>query len=134
MKRFVLDTSVVVKWFSEEKDSDKARKLLKSFEEKKIEIILPALVKYELANAFLKGKQLSFSEAKIALETFYNLPLVFVEETFDLAKDSYQLGKKLNLSYYDACFLALAKSQKAILITANPKHQKRIKGVKIVSL
>lgn len=134
MKRFVLDTSVVVKWFSEEKDSDKARKLLKSFEEKKIEIILPALVKYELANAFLKGKQLSYPEAKIALETFYNLSLLFVEETLDLAKDSYLLGKKLNLSYYDACFLALAKSQKASLITANPKHQKRIKGIKILTL
>jgi len=134
MKRFVLDTSVVVKWFSEEKDSDKARKLLKSLEEKKIEIILPALVKYELANAFLKGKQLSYPEAKIALETFYNLPLLFVEETFDLAKDSYQLGKKMNLCYYDACFLALAKSQKATLVTANPKHQKGIKGIKIVPL
>lgn len=134
MKKYVLDTSVVVKWFSEEKGTDKAEELLKALEKKEIEIYLPGLVRYELANAFLKGKKLSYRQAELALEIFYNLPLIFIEDSLDLVKLSYKLAEKLNISYYDACFLGLAKNQKATLITANPRHQQKLKGIKIISL
>lgn len=134
MKRFVLDTSVIVKWFSEEKGSEKARTILQQLQDQKVEILLPELVKYELANAFLKGKKLTGREAGVALETFYSLPLLFIAETPESAKLAYILAVKLDISYYDACFLALAKTKKATLITANPKHQKKIKGIKIIIL
>ena len=134
MKHYVLDTSVIVKWFSEEKGSEKAGAILQQLQNQKVEILMPELVKYELANAFLKGKKLAGREAEVALETFYNLPLLFTAETPESAKLTYVLAEKLNISYYDACFLALAKIQKATLITANPKHQKKIKGIKVIIL
>jgi predicted nucleic acid-binding protein len=122
----------LVKWFSQEKGSEEADRLLEALEKKKIEIFLPGLVKYELGNALLKGKELTFSQAKTALRIFYELPLIFMEENLELAKLTYKLAEKFNLTYYDACFLALAKSQKLTLITANPKHQQKIQGVKIL--
>lgn len=127
MKKYVLDSSILVKWFSEEEGSEEADKFLESLERKEIQIFLPELVKYELGNALLKGKELSYSQAKNALKIFYELPLTFVAETLDLAKLTYKLAQKFSLTYYDASFLALAKSQKATLITANPKHQPKIK-------
>jgi len=134
MKKFVLDTSVVVKWFSLEEKSTEAEEILKKIEDKKIEVLLPELVKYELANAFLKGKQFSLRQAGIGLEVFYSLPVIFVSESFQIAKESYRLAEKFNLTYYDACFLALAKLRKIPLVTANPRHQRQIPGVKIISL
>ena len=133
MKKYILDTSAVVKWFSREKGTAEAEDWLKLLERGEIEIYLPELVKYELANALLKGKKLSFKEAELALRIFCRLPLIFVEENFEMARLSYKFAEKLAISYYDACFLALAKTQGTTLVTANPRHQQKIAGLKIIS-
>ena len=132
MEKYILDTSVVVKWFSREKGTAEAEEWLKLLEKREIEIYLPELVKYELANALLKGKKLSSKKAGLALKIFYSLPLTFVEENFELAGLSYKFAEKLDISYYDACFLALAKTQKATLVTANPRHQQKIASIKVI--
>ena len=129
MKKVVLDTSVVVKWFSKEKGSQEAGEYLRQLQQGKINIFLPELVKYELANAFLKGKNLSLLVAKRALSLFYALPINFVAEEATTAKVSYRLAKELKITYYDACFLALASKLKAVLVTANPRHQKKIGSI-----
>jgi len=135
MEKIVLDASVIVKWYSEEERSDLARQILLFLKNKKIEIFLPELAKYELGNALLKGKKLPFSLARKALESFYLLPLNFLKETTCLAKESYSLGEKLGITYYDACYLAVARTLKAALVTENPRHQtKRKLGIKIFTL
>mgnify|MGYP001066445561 CR=1 FL=1 len=130
MKKVVLDTSVIVKWFSKEKGSQEAKEYLRQLQQGKINIFLPELAKYELANALLKGKGLPVPVAKQALSLFYSLPINFVVETRLAAKSSYKLAQKLKITYYDACFLTLADRLKAILVTANPRHQKKIAGIK----
>lgn len=134
MKKIVLDTSVLIKWFTKEKGHLQAKKLLTSLEGNKVKVYLPELTKYEFGNALFKGKNFSYFKANKTLITFYNLPLTFVPEDLKLANLSYKIAQKLNITYYDACFLALAKKEKAILITANPKHQKPIKGIKVKKL
>mgnify|MGYP001593042632 FL=1 len=37
-------------------------------------------------------------------------------------------------TYYDASFAALAKQERAVLVTANPKHQIKAAGLKVVAL
>ncbi|MGB9706908.1 MAG: type II toxin-antitoxin system VapC family toxin [Microgenomates group bacterium] len=135
MKRVVLDTSVVVKWYSEEKDSKLARQLILDLKEEKIEIYLPELVKYELGNALLKGKNLPVKTGQRVLEDFCSLPFNFVKEEGKLAVKNYQIANKLGITYYDACFIGVAKKIGAILISANPRHQgKKYPGLKILSL
>ncbi|HUW21549.1 MAG TPA: type II toxin-antitoxin system VapC family toxin [Candidatus Bathyarchaeia archaeon] len=134
MIKIVLDTSVIVKWFSQEKEADKAEELLCDLREEKVQILLPELVKYELANALLKGKKLNSSQAQKALAIFYRLPVLYISESESLAFSSYKMAQDLNITYYDACFLALARAEKAVLVTANPKHQAGVKGIKITKL
>jgi predicted nucleic acid-binding protein len=134
MKKIVLDTSVILKWFVKEKGSQQAKNIFDDFKNKKITLILPELLKYELGNAFLKGKKISFGKIKKSLAKFYRLPIHFVAENEKLSFLTYQIAEKLNITYYDACFLALAKQEKATLVTTNPKHQKKIKGVKVKNL
>ena len=50
-KTLVLDASVVVKWYCEEKDSDKAHEIRKSYREHRVNIIVPNLLFYEVINA-----------------------------------------------------------------------------------
>ncbi|HEC40443.1 MAG TPA: PIN domain-containing protein, partial [bacterium] len=57
MSEIVIDANVVVKWFIEENDSDKARFLRDKFIEGKIELIIPTLLYFEVLNA-LKFSQL----------------------------------------------------------------------------
>lgn len=134
MKRIVLDTSVVVKWFSEEEGRELALDYLRQLQEGEVEIFLPELAKYELANALLKGKGLPFRLVDKVLGVFYSLPLNFVAENLQLAKESYQLAEKAGITYYDASFLSLAKDMNAALITANPRHQRKIRGIEIKML
>lgn len=129
MKKVVLDTSVVVKWFSKEKGSQEAKEYLRQLQQGKISIFLPELVKYELANALLKGKSLSLPVAKQTMSLFYVLPINFVIEEASMAQSSYKVAKELKITYYDACFLTLASKLKAVLVTANPRHQRKIKGI-----
>ena len=131
MKKLILDTSVLVKWFAEDEKNKTADKLFKQLKNQKVTIFLPELAKYELGNALLKGKNFTFKDIKKSLINFYNLPIIFIIQNQKLSLLAYQIAEKLNITYYDASFLALAKLQNATLITANPKHQKAVKGIKI---
>jgi len=136
MKKIALDSSVVIKWLSSQDENhlEQADKILKDTQKGQIELFSAELSKYEVANALLKGKSLPPTQARAALATLHRIPLAFISETEDLAKETYKIATELRITYYDATFLSLAKKLKATLITDNPKHQGRAKGVKVVAL
>lgn len=134
-KKIIVDSSVIVKWLSSqnEKHIYKANKILKHAKEDKIELFTSELAKYEVGNTMLTGKGLSNFQAFISLETLYNLPLTFISETEESAQETYALGQKLNLTYYDAVFISLAKKMEASLIT-DDKDQARSLEIKVIPL
>lgn len=135
-KRIVVDSSVIVKWINtqEEKDIDRADKILHDAQEEKIEIYTSELAKYEIGNALLKGKQLQLPQAYASLATIYALPVTFVSETEELANESYKIGQDLKITYYDASFLSLSKKYKATLVTDNIRHQGKLSDIKVIPL
>lgn len=142
MIKVIPDSSVMVKWVSQQNELhlDQSDKLLLDVQNGKVELYAPELSKYEIGNALLK-KSLTEPQAFQSLETIYSLPIQFVSETEELACETYHLANEVklkksspNLTYYDASFIALAKQEKAVLVTANPKHQTRAPRVKVVAL
>lgn len=135
-QKLVVDSSVIVKWLSSQDEDhlEQVDRLLKDVQNGKIELYTCELVKYEVANALLKGKGLDLSQAEAVLATFYNLPLTYLSETKERAKLSYALGQKLKITYYDAVFISLAKELKASLITDNPKHQAKPSSIIVIQL
>lgn len=135
MIKLVLDSSVLVKWITsrEEEQVKKAREILAHFQKGKVRVFAPELTKFEIGNALWK-KDIVFSEAAFDLELFYDFPVEFVSWNLDLAKETIETAIKEKITYYDASFIALAKKFEATLVTDNPKHQKQIAGVKVVSL
>ncbi len=134
--KIVVDTSVIIKWLNQtnEENIDKADQIMESALKGRTELLAPELAKYETGNVLLKGKQLTPGEAYISLGTVYSLPITFVSESEDLARETFSLAYKLGITYYDASFISLAKQYDAILVTENPKHQGKLQEIKVESL
>lgn len=140
MRNLVLDSSVIVKWLNKDRELhvDQADRILYDSMDGKVELFAPELARYEIGNVLLRGKQLTANSAVTAIETAYALPITFISESVEMARDTFSVAAKLNITYYDASFICLAKYYNAFLVTENVKHQgKKIKGkpaVKIISL
>lgn len=136
MKTLVIDTSVFIKWLNQdnEQDLDRADKILQDVKAGHVELVAPELIKYEIGNVLLKGKQLTHDQAYISLGTAYSLPVTFVTESEQQAKETYSLGYKLGVSYYDASFMSLAKQCDATLVTDNIKHQGKDSNIRVIAL
>lgn len=136
MNTLVTDTSVVIKWLNQDNEDhlDHADKILQEVSAGQAEIIVPELLKYEIGNALLKGKQLTPNQANISLGTAYSLPITFVTQSYQQAQETYTLAHNLGVSYYDASFISLAKQYNATLITDNIKHQAKDSNIKVVAL
>ena len=135
MQLIVADSSVIVKWLSDENEERliEAAEILKDARNNKIILYAPGISRYEIGNALLK-KKLKIILDQDTLTTAYELPVIFVTETEKLAHETYEIALKTHITYYDASFIALAKQFRAILVTDNPKHQAKFKGVKVVPL
>lgn len=133
---FVVDSSVIIKWLNavDEDQLNQAQKLLDQIEIGRVIAIVPELVKYEIGNALLKGKRLKLYEAEDALDAFSKIPIHVISLSFEELFLIYEIAELHNITFYDATFIALAKKYRASLVTANPKHQKKIDKVKVISL
>lgn len=79
------------------------------------------------------NNQLEIAQYPASVNLLHHLPITFHQDTVALARSTVSIALQQNITYDDACFIALARSLKAPLITANPKHQPHLQ-VKIVSL
>jgi predicted nucleic acid-binding protein len=120
MSVFVVDASVVVKWFVPEIHSDAARRLLAAPSN---EYVAPDLLFAEIANTVWKkirrgeltserGQQLVEDMGRIAVET---TPCRL------LAEDAHALANVIGQTVYDSLYLALAMRLKTQMITADER-------------
>ncbi len=135
MDNVVVDSSVIIKWLNtkDEENIAEAEKVLKKAQAGKIRLFAPEIFRYEIGNALL-SKKLEQAEAFDTLETAYDLPVTAVGEVKELAFESYKLAQTYGITYYDASFVSLAKQINAVLVTANPKHQAKVKDIKVIAL
>ncbi len=136
MNTLVIDTSVFVKWINKnrEENLEIADKILQDVKAGQIELIAPELVKYEVGNVLLKGKQLTPQQAYISIGTAYSIPVTFIPESEESARETFSLAYEHGVTYYDASFLSLAKQYNAILVTDNIKDQSKKADIQVISL
>lgn len=132
----VVDSSVIIKWLSKDNENhlDFVDKILRDAQNDRVVLIAPELAKYEIGNVLLYSKKLTSKQGRIVLTQFYNLPIKFVSESEELAKQTYDLAFSLGVTYYDASFISLAKQYNATLVTDNIKDQGKASEVKVISL
>ena len=136
VKKFVLDTSVVVKWFSgDEDDAEHANKLRHQIQEGLCVITIPDLLFYELANALRHNPNFTAEDVRVALESVFDMEFDIRKVDSSVIANAIDIAFKFNVTVYDAYFLALSQLESKPFVTADYKFTGRIKCFKdIVNL
>lgn len=125
IEKFVLDSSVVIKWFTLKVDKQKAENIKKRFLEGKAHIAVPDLLLYEVSNGLRYLSTLSKSDIKGAVSTIFDLGIGIVVPEEELIHQAIEISKDFGTSLYDAIFISLAKILNYELLTADQSlHQK----------
>ena len=130
MRGFVLDTSVILKWFSEsgESDLDRALRLRQSMVEGTVFFVVPDLLFCELANALRHNPNFSKKDVEQALHSLFEMGLEVKSVDEEVMEEAISLAFKHTVTVYDAYFLALAKKEGKPFLTADYRFMGRVKG------
>lgn len=122
----ILDASIVLKWFVQEDDIDKADLIRRRHIEGIEQIVVPDLLLYEVSNALRFHPEFSPGEIKQAMNTLFDMELEIITPTLTLLHKAIDIAKEQNVTCYDATYLALAEELKDIFITADQKFVNRL--------
>ncbi len=134
MNRFVLDTSVIVKWFSTSGEADTANALWlrRALFENKCRVTIPDLVLYELGNALRFNPRFTTQDIDAAIHSLFDMKLTIRAAEQDILVHAVSLAFQYAVTVYDAYFLALADKSESMLITADYKFYQNFDKAKSV--
>ncbi len=128
-KNYVIDTSVVFKWYYKKDEADlyKADILFDLLNSEHCLLLAPKLLIYEILNIFRLKKDINNIIAKQIIADIYEL-LFFIEMDRDLLLSAFYYSRDLEISLYDGIYIALSRKFDVPLITADKKLFSSIKG------
>jgi len=130
--RYVVDASVVVKWFSQfEEDGEKSRKLLSDYIEGTLMLMSSSLVLYEVCNALRFNPNLKKEDVSRAALSLVKLELELVNFS-EVFESAIGLAFSRDITVYDAAYLAVSQTRHIPLITADYKLLAKIKALPLV--
>ena len=129
----VLDSSVITKWYFDEEQNEQAQHLRDLHKQNSLLINAPLLLLSELGNIFVNKKVTEINFFKESITTLLDLNVKLVE-TGNLLDEIFEISLKFKLSFYDATYVALAKSLKCNFVTADKKLVEATKTLKFVKL
>ena len=121
----LLDTSVAIKWFVPEEDSERAADLQQAHLRDDLQLHAPDVLLMESANAL---RYAGLSEERILqdLETFSALGVDIIPFSMGVLNSAVSLSLEHDLAVHDSYFLALAQALEMPLITADRKMLSRL--------
>ena len=123
MERISLDSSIVVKWFSYEEDTEKALKIKDAFVRGEIELIVTQLLYSEVINVLRYKPDYNVSKLKKAADALLNLHMYVEIIDNDILKRSSEIAFDAGVTIYDAIPVAVAEKHKTICLTADKRTQ-----------
>lgn len=93
-----------------------------------MELVAPTLLHFEVANSIWKNPNVSARKALSLVRLLVRLAPKLVDLREEEAEQAMFLGRRKKLTYYDAAYLALAKSLSAPFITADQEQVDAAKG------
>ena len=130
---WVVDASVGIKLFVPETHSEQDDALFNPLEGAPPDLVVPDLFYAECANILWKYVRrfgYPLSEAGKNMAALKEMKLSTVPSAL-LVEKALELAVRLEVTAYDACYLALAEDLRATLVTADEKLLKRLKGRRI---
>jgi predicted nucleic acid-binding protein len=124
-REIVLDSSVVVKWFSTETKSNEALKLLDNYAQGTVELAASEILICEVGNALRYKPDYDIQKWKTALVQLFNLHMNITFLNEDVATRTGEIAYEGKVTFYDALPVAIAEHKKTICITADEETQYR---------
>ena len=131
---YVLDASVILKWYLGEVDSDLALNFRRKYIQGTCNLALPDLILYEVSNALRYEKTFSVKTIYEAVVALIDLGVDIVVPTTSMIQNALELSYKKNITFYDATYLALASELGYKFVTADEKLYRKVKNLKLVCL
>jgi predicted nucleic acid-binding protein len=131
---YVVDASVLVKWFlhHQEADRDRALALRDLHISGRSTIFIPQLALLEVLNAIRFSPKADEEDGEMALETLHDLHFETKPPEVDLLRKANAIAWAYKITIYDALYVALAEQVGYPLITADDVMVKKLKGHSIV--
>lgn len=128
--RWVVDTSVVAKWFVRigEKNLEQALALRQRAVTHPGSILAPDFLWIELANVLVKGRKLGGDKTALALTAVTQIGVVRLETPDRVLALATAIADVYGTSVYDALLLAHARENQCGWVTADEKVVKRLHG------
>lgn len=130
----ILDASVIIKWFIDEEDSDKALSYLDIIQNNQRAVIVPSLLTYEIGNILL-NKKASVTMVGEIMNTLQNLGLEVEDIGLKWFRKIYQNSIDYSITFYDSAYITLMQKENCEFITADKKLFQKVNkafaGVKL---
>ncbi|MGA7729941.1 MAG: type II toxin-antitoxin system VapC family toxin [Chloroflexia bacterium] len=125
MGKIVADSSVLIKWFVDEEDSEQAQVLLDQIANGDYTLVVPELIYAEVGNIIWKKSSrsaLTPTDAQLVADIFIATDLEMeVVSGRTLFIDSLRLAVAHKQSMYDSMYLALSLQEQCPIVTADGK-------------
>jgi predicted nucleic acid-binding protein len=131
---YVLDASVLVKWFFDqrERDRDRALALRDLHVAHRSTVFVPQITILEILNAIRFNPKADEEDGQAALEALYDLHLETKVTDRDLLRKTNAIAWAYKITIDEALYVAVAEQLGYPLITADPAMVKKLKGHSIV--
>jgi len=114
---YVVDSSIVTKWFLVETNSEQAIELRNEFATGRLRLAVPTLLFYEVTNALRFSGVFNETALSLAAKSLSKYRFGIWRPRGKLLELAAQLSVRENVTVYDACYVALAKRLKTTLLT-----------------
>jgi predicted nucleic acid-binding protein len=132
----IVDTSVIVKWLLPDEEDITATQIKQAFTLKTLTISIPHLTYYEVGNVLkmaVKRERINKETADKLYQAFFTLKFV-PYATKNLFTTALSQSMGLDISIYDASYVALSEYLQVPFVTADQKLLKRVTSQFIVDV
>ncbi|MBU3935078.1 type II toxin-antitoxin system VapC family toxin [Patescibacteria group bacterium] len=119
MNKLVMDNSVLIKLFVEEKGREEVKEIIDLVSEGEMELFCPEFLLVELINVLKSVKKLTGEKIKEILSELLTKGITIEPFDYNSWPDLLDLMEKYDLTAYDALYLWLAKEERCKLLTAD---------------
>lgn len=124
---WVVDASVAVKWFfTDEENRDRATVVLSALRDNPSGFAVPSWFHQELAAVLIRKSGHDEKFVSTALGIVYQLGMITIPAGEELTRSAVSIACDHHIGYYDALYVALAKSLKGRWLTADNKSCLRL--------
>ncbi len=121
--RYVLDSSVALKWVLAEPDSPKARQLRDDFRNQIHELLAPVVFEVEIAHALTRAERqgrIAVPQAGLFWADIMSTPPQ-LEPSGPLLPRAIQISSSARIGVYDCLYIALAEREGCPFVTADAR-------------